>query len=215
MKNPITKRQKELLSIIYEYIKDTGYPPTFEEMRERLGIASNQSVIDFLEKLERNDAIKRSEGAARSITILPLGYEILEQPPLAAFLGVASAGAPIEAIEISGEWQTLPSTMGKLEKLKSEIFLLKISGDSMINAGIKDGDVVLVKSQKEFISKDIVLAQIGDESTIKRFISEDKPPYVYLKPENPKYEIIPFTDEAELKGKVISILKNGFWKPVK
>lgn len=215
MGNQITKRQKKLLSIIYEYIKDTGYPPTFEEMRERLGIVSNQSVIDFLEKLERNGVIKRNEGAARSITILPLGYEILEQPSLVAFLGVTSAGAPIEAIEISGEWQTLPSTMGKLEKLKSEIFLLKISGDSMINAGIKDGDVVLVKSQKEFVSKDIVLAQIGDESTIKRFISEDKPPYVYLKPENPKYEIIPFTDEAELKGKVISILKNGYLKPVK
>jgi repressor LexA len=215
MRNQITKRQKELLSIIYGYIKDTGYPPTFEEMRERLGIASNQSVIDFLEKLKRNDVIKRNERVARSITILPLGYKILGQPPLVASLGVTSAGAPIEAIEISGEWQTLPSIMGGLEKMKSEIFLLKISGDSMINAGIKDGDVVLVKSQKEFVSKDIVLAQIGDESTIKRFISEDKPPYVYLKPENPKYEIIPFTDEAELKGKVISILKNGYWKPVK
>ncbi|KPJ56028.1 hypothetical protein AMJ49_05905 [Parcubacteria bacterium DG_74_2] len=215
MKNQVTKRQKELLSILYEYIKDTGYPPTFEEMRERLGVSSNQSVIDFLEKLEKNGVIKHNEGMARSIAILPLGYEILKRPPLVAFLGVTSAGVPLEAVEISGEWQTLPSSMDKLERLNSEVFLLKISGDSMVNAGIDDGDIVLVKSQNEFVSKDIVLAQMGDESTIKRFISEDKPPFVYLKPENPKYKNIPFTDEIEIKGKVISILKNGYWKPVK
>ena len=85
----------------------------------------------------------------------------------------------------------------------------------MINAGIDDGDVVLVKNQKEFISGDIVLAEIGDEATIKRFMSTDTPPYVYLKPENPKYENILFTDEARLTGKVISVFKNGYWKPVK
>ncbi|XOB46496.1 MAG: transcriptional repressor LexA [Candidatus Nealsonbacteria bacterium] len=211
-KKDITKRQKELLSIIYEYIKDTGYPPTFEEMRERLNVSSNQSIIDLLTKLEKQGTIKRSEASARSIVILPLGYKVLNQPRLAAFLGVTSAGAPIEAIEISGEWQSVSSD---IKRLKGEIFLLKISGDSMINAGIEDGDIVLVKSQKEFVSGDIVLAQIEDESTIKRFISGDTPPYVYLKPENPKYDIIPFTEEGRLLGKVISVLKNGYWRSVK
>lgn len=208
----ITKRQKELLSIIYQYIKDTGYPPTFEEMKDRLGVVSNQSIIDLLDKLEKQNFIKRNEASARGITILPLGYEILGKPPLAAFLGATSAGAPIEAIEISGDWQVMP---GGIAQLKDDVFLLKISGDSMINAGIGNNDVILVKSQKEFVSGDIVLAKIGDDSTVKRFISEDKPPYVYLKPENPKYNIIPFTDEAHLDGKVISVLKNGYWKPVK
>ena len=85
----------------------------------------------------------------------------------------------------------------------------------MINAGIDDGDVVLVKSQKEFVSGEVVLAQIGSDSTVKRFMSEDKPPYVYLKPENPKYKNILFSDDAELKGKVISVLKNGYWKSIK
>ncbi len=215
MEKQITKRQKELLFIIYEYIKNTGYPPTFEEMRERLNVSSNQSVIDLLEKLKRASLIKREQGGARNMIILPFGYKILGEPPLLAFLGVSSAGAPIETIEISGEWETLSSDVDKLEKLSNEIFLLKISGDSMINAGIENGDIVLVKNQKEFVSGDIILAQIGDESTIKRFISEDKPPYIYLKPENPDYNIIPFTEEMQIKGKIISVLKNNYWKKIK
>lgn len=212
MENPITKRQKELLSIIYRYIKDTGYPPTFEEMKERLGVSSNQSIVDLLEQLEKKSIIKHNEGIARSIAILPLGYEILDQPSLVAFLGVTSAGAPIETIEISGEWQSVSS---EVAQLKDKVFLLKISGDSMINAGIENGDVVLVKSEKEFVSGDVVLAEVGDESIVKCFISDDKPPYIYLKPENPKYPILPFTDEMRLSGKVISVLKNGYWKSIK
>src|SRR3989344_5455800 len=184
MEASITKRQKELLEIIYHYIKDIGYPPTFEEMRERLGVSSNQSVIDLIEKLKIAGLVSRKEAGARNLAILPLGYEALGSPPLVAFLGVTSAGAPIETEEIQGEWQTLP---GDVSRLKDEVFLLKISGDSMINAGIDDGDIVLVKNHREFISGDIVLADGHDGSTIKRFISEDKPPYVYLKPENPKY----------------------------
>jgi repressor LexA len=215
----ITERQKELLSLIYQYIKDTGYPPTFEEMRERLGVSSNQSVIDLLKKLENNKMIQKGESVARSIAILPLGYEALGRPPLVAFLGVTSAGSPIEAIGISGEWLPLVSRRAnvddKVERLKDDVFILKISGDSMINAGIEDGDVVLVQAQKEFVSGDIVLARIGEDATIKRFISIDKPPYTYLKPENPKYNIILFTDDVRLTGKVISVLKNNYWKPLK
>jgi len=215
MEKQITTRQKELLFIIYEYIKDSGYPPTLEEMREKLGVSSNQSILDLLEKLKKSGFINRKEAGARNIAILPSSYEALGRPPLVAFLGFAAAGAPIETIEISGEWQPLPSKIEKIEKLKDDVFLLKILGDSMINAGIDDGDVILVQGQKEFVSGDVVLVQVGEESTVKRFISEDKPPYIYLKPENPKYENIIFTNEMELKGKIISVLKNGYWKSVK
>lgn len=211
MSLPITKRQKEMLSIIYKYIRSTGYPPTFEEMRELLGVSSNQSVIDLLTKLEEKKLIRRNESQARSITILPLGYEILGQPPLVPFLGLTHAGSPIGAIEIPGEWQTLSSDAAIL---KDEIFLLKITGDSMINAGIDEGDMVLVKNQKEFVSGDIVLADVDGESTIKRFISEDKSPYLYLKSENPKYDSIYFTESVILKGKVVSVLKTQYWKPI-
>lgn len=212
MDKSITKRQRDLLSIIYKYIIDSGYPPTFEDMREGLGVSSNQSVIDLLFKLEEKSFIKRTESAARSIAILPLGYELLGKPPLAPFLGVTTAGMPIEPIEISGEWQQVSQ---EAALLREEVFLLKIHGDSMINAGIDDGDVVLVKSEKEFVSGHIVLADVDGEKTIKRFISDDNPPYVYLRPENPKYSVIPATDKMRLVGRVISVLKDGYWKSVK
>lgn len=211
MKNIITERQKELLEIIYDFIKSTGYPPTFEDMRENLGVSSNQSIADLLEKLEKAGSIKKDKGA-RTLSVLPLGYKILGKPQLVPFLGITTAGMPTEAIGIAGEWRPVADNAAKLS---DDVFLLKISGDSMINAGIDDGDVVLVKTEKEFISGDIVLAQVGDGSTVKRFISDDQPPYVYLKPENPKYNNIPFRDNMELTGKVISILKNGYWKPIK
>lgn len=210
-KPALTNRQKQLLEMIYGYINDMGYPPSFEEMKDSLDVVSNQSIIDLLTKLESQKLIKRNESQARSITILPPGYSILGKPPLVPFLGVSHAGAPIAAIEISGEWQTLSPNIARLNE---EVFLLKVSGDSMTNASIEDGDIVLVKNQKEFVSGDIVLADIDGESTIKRFISQDKPPYLFLKPENPKYDIIYFTERVTLKGKVISVLKTQYWKPV-
>lgn len=212
MKNSITARQRELLAIVYNYIKNEGYPPTFDEMREKLHVISNQSVIDLLNKLNKGRYIKRNENVARSIAILPLGYEILGKPPLAPFLGATTAGTPVEPIEITGDWQEISS---EVSRFSDQVFLLKIHGDSMINAGINDGDVVLVKGQKEFVSGNIVLAKIRDGFTVKRFISDEKPPYLYLKPENPKYKIIPATDEMKLEGKVISVFKRGIWMGLK
>lgn len=211
METKATPRQKQLLSVIYGFVRDTGYPPTFEEMRENLGVASNQSIIDLLHKLKKANLIKKGEGA-RSIAIRQLGYELLGCPALAPVLGVTTAGAPAEAVEISGQWREIPSRTERLERLEEDIFMLRVFGDSMINAGIDDGDVVLVQSKKEFVTREIVLANVDGESTIKRFISEDRPPYVYLKPENPKYDNILFTDTVELKGKVMSVLKNNQWR---
>lgn len=208
----ITPRQKDLLTIIYNFIKSEGYSPTFEEMRERLKVSSNQSVIDLLVKLDKNRYIKKNEAIARSVSILPLGYKVLGKSPMAPYLGVTSAGEPINPIEVTGNWQQISPSVAQLS---DKVFLLRISGDSMINAGIDNGDMVLVKSEKEYVSGNIVLARIGDEVTVKRFISDDNPPYVYLKPENPKYKIIPATDEMKMEGKVISILKAGYWKPIK
>lgn len=211
MKKQITSRQKELLEIIYKYIKGSGYSPTLEEMRESLNVSSNQSILDLLEKLKKQGLIKREAGS-RSMAILPFGYEMLGVETLVPFLGAASGGTPIHSFEISGDWRQISSDVAKLDE---NVFILKVCGDSMINAGIDDGDAVLVQTKKEFVSGEIVYAQVGDGATIKRFISDDKPPYVYLKPENPKHNILPFNDETRLEGKVISVLKNGYWKPVK
>lgn len=198
------------MAIIYRFIRDTGYPPTFEDMKDGLGVASNQSVLDLLQKLIHRKLVKKQDGAARSITILSQGYNVLNVEPLVQSVGLATAGIPMEAVEIVGEWQVLPSYKDeRFELLKEDITLVKVSGDSMINAGINDGDAVLVQGRKEFYSGDIVLAEINNEVTIKRFMSEDKPPYVYLKPENSKYSNIHFTEEMRMKGKIIAILRNG------
>lgn len=209
MENQVTKRQKELLGAIYFSYKNTGYPPNFDEMREALGVSSNQAVLDLLRALEQKELIRREARAARGIAILPLGYGVLGQRPLVPFAGIAVAGPIQETLEIQGEWHEISPSIAQLE----DAFILKVSGESMINADIHDGDFVLVRNEKEFSSSDIVLARHQGEATIKRFISEDTPPYIYLKPENPEYPIIHFTEETELVGKVIAILsRNGEWK---
>jgi repressor LexA len=209
MQKQITKRQKELLTIIYSSIRDTGYPPTLEEMRGSLGVASNQSILDLLQKLIEQKFIKKQGGMARSIGILPQGYQILNLPSLVETVGMATAGIPMEAVEVRGEWQALPAIEGGKFERMDEVFLVRVSGDSMINAGINNNDAVLVQTRKEFYSGDIVLAEINNQVTIKRFMSEDKPPYVYLKPENPNYKNIRFTEEMQMQGKIIAVLKNG------
>ena len=211
MKKTITERQKQLLEVIYDFCASSGYPPTFEEMRQNLGVSSNQSIVDLLEKLRRDGFIKKDSGA-RSLAILHLGYAAIGRPALAPVLGTTTAGLPAESIEITGAWHPVSADVAKFAE---DVFMLKISGDSMINAGIDDGDAVLVQTMKEFVSGDIVFAEIGEEGTVKRFMSDDKPPYVYLKPENPDYKNILFTDDVRLKGKVISILKKSQWVPVK
>jgi len=212
MKNTATKRQLELLGIIYRYTGETGYPPTFEEMREELGVNSNQSVLDLLRKLKERKLVRREEGAARGVVVLPAGCKAIDKPPLTPFVGVTTAGAPLETLEITGEWQPLSE---EVSQLKSDVVLLRISGDSMINAGIDTDDVVLVQKQKEFVSGDVVLAQHENGTTIKRFISDDTPPFIYLKPENPKYEVIPVNETTRLEGKIVSVLRKGRWAPVK
>src|SRR3989344_2977536 len=135
MKSPITERQKQLLNIIYNFFVTTGYPPTFEEMRENLGVSSNQSIVDLLGKLSRDGYIKKDTGA-RSLAILHLGYMAIGRPALAPILGTTTVGLPAESIEITGEWRPISSDVARLTE---EMFMIKISGDSMINAGVDDG----------------------------------------------------------------------------
>ena len=211
MQRGATKRQKELLSLIYNSYKNDGYPPNFDELKEKLNISSNQAIIDHLVSLERKGLISREEKSARSIKIKPLGYGILGVNPLFPIVGTSYAGVFTEAIEIQGKWA--PAS-GHVQKLEEETFLIKISGDSMVNAGILEGDHLLVKAQKEFVSGDIVLAQTSEGTTVKRFISQDSPPYLYLKPENPKHKIILFTPEVEMQGKIIGKFEKGIVGPI-
>lgn len=194
-----TNRQKELLEIIYKHIEQSGYPPTLEDMREKLKVSSNQSVLDLLKSLEVKKLVKREEGEARSIQILPHGYDAIGKVPLVRVVGKTAAGPAKEAI-LQHEWLPLPSGYKKYDN----VFVVQVSGNSMIDVNIYDGDAVLIKKQREYKSGDIVLAQIGEDVTLKTFIAKNNK--TYLKPENPNYRIIAITEDTYFLGKMIANL---------
>lgn len=205
MKNYLTKKQKNVLESIYDSIYSSGFPPTLADLKEILGVSSNQSVLNFLGILEKKECIKREEGQARGIKILPLGYREIEKEPLVKVAGYSAAGPYIQSF--SEAFTFLPINMKvfeneKINEARDEVFVIQVIGDSMINAGIDDGDNLLIKKSKEYKSGDIVLAETSDGATVKKFIADGGKRY--LQPENPAYEkmvIIP--GEVKFNGKVI------------
>ncbi|MDP3244776.1 MAG: transcriptional repressor LexA [bacterium] len=206
MEKTITKRQFEALKIIYQSIKSSGFPPSMAEMRESLNVASNQSIINLLKALEDDGCIKKEDGLARGLRILPKGYKTLGVDLLAPVVGDSSCGPFIEAIQEVGNWMDLPGTIYKddVKESQDKLYIIQVHGDSMINAGINDGDMLLVKQSREYKNGDIVVARSDDGTTVKRFVAENKK--AYLKPENPAYKNIPFFQETFLDGKIIANL---------
>jgi len=201
-----TKRQIEVLEFIYDSVKKNGFAPTLGELNEEFGFKSNQAIIDHLAALEKKGLIKKEERSARSLQITGMGFKTIEKPVIIPSLGISFASSFAQAEAIVGEWKEISNDVSQLS---DEVFIIKIKGDSMLNAGISDGDNLLIKKEKEFKSGDIVLARNGDDTTVKRFISQDAPPYLFLKPENPKYKIIYFTEEITLIGKIIGKFISG------
>lgn len=192
--NNASPRQKLVLQIIYNTIKSSGFPPTLTDLREALNVVSNQGILEHLAALEKKGFIKREHGSARGIRILPKTFKLLNLKPLVPFVGESSAGPFVQAIEQTGEWKTISSEVAQLQ---DRVFLIKVRGDSMIGAGINDGDIMLVKQTKEFSNNDIVLARMDNDITVKRFVKDNK--IMYLKPENPKYENIYFNKETNIQ----------------
>lgn len=205
MNQQITEKQKKVLELIYTNVATEGFPPSFADLRDSLDLASNQAVLNYLNILEEKGFIQREEGQARGIKITPLGLKILGKERLAPVVGFAAAGPYIESFaDINFKWTELPSGIIPNERLRQsdDVFVVQVSGDSMINISIDDGDMLLVKKSKEFKSGDIVVARSDDGTTVKRFIAEGGKRY--LKPENPAYEnIVIIPGEIHFEGKVI------------
>lgn len=196
----LTERQKQTLMFIYNSIRYSGYPPTLADLKEKLQVVSNQAVLDLLKILEEKKYIRKEEGAARGIQITQKGYDALNVSTYAPMIGVTAAGPFMDTLEQYGDWQRVSND---LAKLSDKIALFKIKGDSMLGAGLNDGDIVVIQYQvNEFRNGDIVLARNDDGTTIKRFVNVSG--RIHLAPENPKYERIPFTPDLRLLGKVIS-----------
>lgn len=206
MNKNLTAKQKKVLELIYNSIKSSGFPPTLADLKEGLGVSSNQAVLNYLELLDKKGYIKREEGRARGIKILPLGFNAIGENQLIPIAGASAAGPMIESLEdIASDWVVLPGEVIKNEKIKQskeEFFAIQVHGDSMINAGINDSDILLVKKTREFRSGDIVVARSDDGTTVKRFIAESDG-RAYLKPENPAYKNMPIFENTMFDGKVI------------
>jgi repressor LexA len=202
----ITPKQKKVLEIIYNNIKSTGFPPTLADLKNELDLVSNQAILNYLKALEKKGFIERKEGRqARGIRILPMGFNILNKETIVPVAGETAAGPFLETLEdTSFNWTILPGQVLENEKIKQseEVFVIQVQGDSMINAGINDGDMLLVKKTREYRSGDIVVARSDDGTTVKRFVAEPDG-RAYLKPENPAYKNIPIFEETIFEGKVI------------
>lgn len=203
MEHKLTQKQKNVLELIYDVIKSEGFPPSLVDLKQELGVSSNQAVLNFLKILEKGGYIKRKEGQARSIQILPMGFKALGKKQLLPLAGDTSAGPFLESFDSFRKFQEIPSNTLLNEKVltSDEVFLLQVHGDSMINANIDDGDVLLIQKLREFKNGDIVVARSDDGTTVKRFVVDGGK--TYLKPENPAYKIIPIYPETYFDGKVI------------
>ena len=200
----ITRRQEDVLDYIKKYIVEHGYPPATREIGAALGLSSPATVHTHLKKLEDAGYIKKTNSKFRTIEILVDNeYEVKnEEIVKVPLLGRVACGNPIEAIEDPNDWFTLPAT---LIPAKEEIFTLKCSGDSMINVGIYDGDIVVVEKKKKKKNGETVVAMNEDnEATVKRFFREKD--YIRLQPENSSMEPI-ILENCTILGKVIGVFR--------
>ena len=192
--NTISTAQKKVLSSITAWMKENNRPPTLRELCAKTGLKSTWTIRYHLKKLEEAGLLSLKENLSRGITLLRQSTGGI---PL---VGKISAGKPIEAIENIEDTIDMSYLFSNVDN----IFALKIKGDSMINAGIFDGDIVFVKKQATAINGDIVAAIINDEATVKRFVKTSAG--VKLTAENPKYEPI-ISKNIKIAGKVVGIIR--------
>jgi repressor LexA len=202
----MSNRQNAILEFIKNEVRDKGYPPSVREIGEAVGLASSSTVHGHLDRLEKKGLIRRDPTKPRAIEILGDDYEgiyqissSIRQIPL---IGKVTAGVPITATENIEEYFPLPVNMVG----DQPVFMLSVMGDSMVEAGIHDGDYVIVRQQPTAVNGDIVVAMTEDnEATVKTFYKERD--HIRLQPENSSMEPIRLSNVSIL-GKVIGLIRS-------
>ncbi|EON73016.1 MULTISPECIES: transcriptional repressor LexA [Lysinibacillus] len=199
----VSKRQEDILAFIKEEVRAKGYPPSVREIGEAVGLASSSTVHGHLARLEQKGFIRRDPTKPRAIEILEPEDSIQKQSVIhVPLVGKVTAGSPITAIENIDEYFPLPDTYGTSE---DQLFMLEIMGESMIEAGIFDGDLVIVKQKATADNGDIVVAMTEeDEATVKRFFKEKT--HFRLQPENATMEPI-IVDQVTILGQVVGLYR--------
>jgi repressor LexA len=202
-------RQYEILDTIYKTIEEKGFPPTVREIGKAVELSSTSTVHGHLSRLEENGYIKRDPSSPRAIEITVQGLDVLDKNPqndMIPILGTVTAGEPITAIEDAEDFFPLPDELKNRDKV---FFMLNIRGDSMIEAGILDGDYVIVQQQASAYNGDIVIAMTDDnEATCKKFYKEED--YIRLQPENKTMDPI-ILDDVSILGKVVSLYRPSLY----
>ena len=196
----LTKRQKEIFDYIKRYVRKHGYPPTVREIGKALGLHSPSTVHAHLAKLEASGLLRRDPSKPRAIELMVDKVKRAINPgtPL---VGNVAAGAPILAEENIEDYLQVPSVIGGED---DDDYVLRVRGDSMIGAGILEGDYVVVRPAQTASNGEIVVALIEDEATVKRYFKERNG--VRLQAENPDYEPIRSKD-AKVLGKVVGVFR--------
>ena len=194
----LTRRQKQVLDFIRESVRVNGYPPTVREICSKLGLSSPSTVHAHLANLERLGLIKRDPTKPRALDVVGA----FRPPRPLPLVGRVAAGVPILAEENIEELVDVPAFLRR----DDDDFVLRVNGESMVGAGIFDGDFIVVHAQDQVQNGEIVVALVGDEATTKRFYNEGRT--VRLQPENEDFApIIVNADEVELVGRVVGVLR--------
>jgi repressor LexA len=193
--------QALILQYIREQISSRGFPPSVREICEAVGLKSTSTVHGHLKRLEKQGQLRRDSMKPRAMAVLKKTQEEINgRVRMIPLLGPVAAGSPILAEESISETLPVPDFLLK----DGEHFALLVRGDSMIQAGILDGDYLVVKQQQQANNGDIVVAMIGGDATVKRFYKEKG--HFRLQPENPALQPI-IVNEVEILGKVVSVYR--------
>jgi repressor LexA len=198
----ITAKQKEILDFIKNEILNKGYPPSVRDICEAVRLKSTSSVHAHLETLEKNGYIRRDPTKPRAIEIIDDNFNLTRREVVnVPLVGTVAAGQPLLAVENVDSYFPIPA-----EYLPNkQTFMLKVKGDSMIKAGILNGDDVIVVEQNTARDGDIIVALIEDSATVKTFYREDG--YIRLQPENDTMDPIIVEDNLTILGKVIGVMR--------
>jgi repressor LexA len=194
-------RQQSILAVIRESIERRGYPPTVREIGAAIGLGSPSSVAHHLKAMEKQGLLRRDAHGPRAVDIRgPYAGHGTDPGVPVPLVGTIAAGGPILAEQVPDDELTLPTTLVG----HGTLFALHVKGDSMIEAAICDGDIVVVRQQAVAENGDIVAAMIDGEATVKSYRSRDG--HIELVPRNPAYDVIP-GDDATILGKVVAVLR--------
>jgi len=196
----LTKRQQEIFEFVRRYVGEHGYPPTVRDIGKAIGLTSSSTVHAHLANLEKLGLLKRDPTKPRALEVLVDKARSAVSPGGLPLVGQVAAGSPVLADENIEEYVPVPGIAGGDEGE----FVLKVKGDSMVNAGILEGDHVIVRKQDTAKNGEIVVALVGDEATVKRFFREQE--HVRLQPENETMEPI-LTRDVKLLGRVVGVCR--------